>query len=123
MTSTILIVCGDKRMTDLIKFSLVGLDMQIISAQTSQQAHQLVTQIVPNLVILSLHLPENASHNLMAFFRQHPRLHATPMVCIGRDSDDEEQSHASGCAAYICYNFDVREMRRVVIETITGAAR
>jgi signal transduction histidine kinase/ActR/RegA family two-component response regulator len=88
------------------------------SATQGQAGLELARDLLPDVVLLDLHLPDMSGDEVLRQLRDDPRTSAIPVVMITADATAGQTRRllAEGASAYLTKPIDVAELRRVVAE-------
>jgi two-component system, OmpR family, response regulator len=116
-SKSVLIVDDDREVSDLIKDVLKGkIDADIVVAYDGFVAGKLLGEMIPDLLILDLHLPGVDGFKVCESARQDLRLkHIKILAITGYDSDELSQKiTACGADEYLTKPFNIQELFGVI---------
>jgi signal transduction histidine kinase/CheY-like chemotaxis protein len=84
-------------------------DLRVLSASSAQEGMTLITQEVPDLVLLDIAMPHMSGFEVLAHLRTLPALNNTPIMAVSANAmpQDMAQGLEAGFAAYITKPIDV----------------
>jgi signal transduction histidine kinase/CheY-like chemotaxis protein len=93
-------------------------DVDLHSATQAQVGLEMARDLLPDVVLLDLHLPDMAGDEVLRQLRDDPRTSTIPVVMITADATAAQTSRllAEGASAYLTKPIDVTELRRVVTD-------
>ncbi len=114
--SVILVIEDVVSTTHFISAVLAADPFQIVTATDGRKGQQLVAELVPDLVLLDLALPEVDGFDVLDSIRADPATAATPVVIITAHGDSSTAAEARdrGADAFISKPFRPAELRRVI---------
>jgi CheY-like chemotaxis protein len=103
MKATILLVEDNPESRYLFGFILRRTGAEVQEAGNGLEALEAVRNLVPDLIIMDIQMPEMDGYETVAHMRQDPRLAATPIVGLSAYamSSDREKALKSGFNGYI----------------------
>jgi|SRR5690606_22145194 DNA-binding response OmpR family regulator len=113
LTRTILVIEDASSTYTLISDALCTGEHQIITAQDSETALQLVRQYRPDLIVLDNPLPESDAYDLCGHLRHMPFATRALILFVSADDSAEQVARAldAGADDYLRKPFAVRELR------------
>lgn len=114
--SVILVIEDVVSTTHFISAVLAADPFQIVTATDGRKGQQLVAELLPDLVLLDLALPEVDGFDVLDSIRADPATAATPVVIITAHGDSSTAAEARdrGADAFIAKPFRPAELRRVI---------
>jgi CheY-like chemotaxis protein len=96
----------------------------VVVAADAEQAQQLLTTLVPDLILMDIALPGMDGLSLTRIIKKDPKLRHVPVVALTAYAmrGDEQKASDAGCDAYITKPIDTRGLVEQVAALI-GAAR
>jgi DNA-binding response OmpR family regulator len=95
----ILIVDDDENATVLLESMLSGGDYQIFTVNDSHKVMDMAREVVPDLVILDLVMPEPTGFQLCRALREDPAFITTPIIIVTALSNKDSLIVAYGAGA------------------------
>jgi len=98
----VLVVEDNRDNLGLIRFALERAGYQVVSAETGAAGVYLAVELVPDLIIVDINLPDFDGYEVTRRIRQSPIEERVPIVAITSNAmmGDREKSMAAGCNAY-----------------------
>ncbi len=114
--SVILVIEDVVSTTHFISAVLAADPFQIVTATDGRKGQQLVAELLPDLILLDLALPEVDGFDVLDSIRANPATAATPVVIITAHGDSSTAAEARdrGADAFIAKPFRPAELRRVI---------
>jgi len=112
MAATILVVEDEPAILDLIAHSLKQAGHQPLCADSAEQALRLVTDALPDLILLDWMLPGASGIDVAKRLRSHKRTKAIPIIMLSARSAEEDKllGLETGADDYITKPFSPREL-------------
>jgi two-component system phosphate regulon response regulator PhoB len=112
MAATILVVEDEPAILDLIAYSLRQAGHKPICADSAEQALHLVTNALPDLILLDWMLPGASGIDVAKRLRGHKRTKAIPIIMLSARSEEEDKllGLETGADDYITKPFSPREL-------------
>jgi len=112
MAATILVVEDEPAILDLIAHSLKQAGHQPLCADSAEQALRLVTNALPDLILLDWMLPGASGIDVAKRLRGHKRTKAIPIIMLSARSEEEDKllGLETGADDYITKPFSPREL-------------
>jgi two-component system, cell cycle response regulator DivK len=103
MPKRILVVEDNPMNLKLFQDVLTAYGYEVMAAETGQAALDIVRDLLPDLVILDIQLPDISGLDIARKFKDDDRLKTIPIVAVTSFAmaGDEEKALAMGCDAYI----------------------
>lgn len=106
------VVCVDDNLANLRLLEHIlntRADLRVLTASSAQEGITLITQEVPDLVLLDIAMPHMSGFEVLAHLRTLPALNNTPIMAVSANAmpEDLAQGQAAGFAAYITKPIDV----------------
>jgi signal transduction histidine kinase len=106
------VVCVDDNLANLHLLEHIlntRADLRVLTASSAQEGITLITQEVPDLVLLDIAMPHMSGFEVLAHLRTLPALNNTPIMAVSANAmpEDLAQGQAAGFAAYITKPIDV----------------
>ena len=94
--------------------------LQVHTCGDSHEALDLADRLQPSLILLDINMPGLNGYELLALFRQHPRLSHVPVVAVTADAmkDDIDRGRDAGFTDYLTKPLDLQSLRRVLQHTL-----
>ena len=114
--SVILVIEDVVSITHFISAVLAADPFQIVTATDGRKGQQLVAELLPDLILLDLALPEVDGFDVLDSIRADSATAATPVVIITAHGDSSTAAEARdrGADAFIAKPFRPAELRRVI---------
>jgi two-component system phosphate regulon response regulator PhoB len=112
MAATILVVEDEPAILDLIAHSLKQAGHQPLCADSAEQALCLITDELPDLILLDWMLPGASGIDVAKRLRAHKRTKAIPIIMLSARSEEEDKllGLETGADDYITKPFSPREL-------------
>jgi two-component system phosphate regulon response regulator PhoB len=112
MTATILVVEDEPAIQELIAYNLKQAGHQPMRADNAEQALHLVSNALPDLVLLDWMLPGMSGIDLARRLRHDKRTRAVPIIMLTARSEEQDKLHGleTGADDYITKPFSPREL-------------
>jgi len=109
----ILVVEDERDTADMLAAYFESQGFQVMQAAWGQDALQLITQTVPDLILLDIRLPDIDGYEVCRQLRQQRRTQDTPVIFLTekRERIDKLQGLELGAVDYITKPFDIQELR------------
>jgi two-component system phosphate regulon response regulator PhoB len=112
MTATILVVEDEPAIQELIAYNLKQAGHQPLRADNAEQALNLVSNALPDLVLLDWMLPGMSGIDLARRLRHDKRTRTVPIIMLTARSEEQDKLHGleTGADDYITKPFSPREL-------------
>ena len=102
---------------------LLASDYRVVVAADAEQAQQLLTTLVPDLILMDIALPGMDGLALTKIIKADPRLRRVPVVALTAYAmrGDELKAFDAGCDGYITKPIDTRALVQQVSALIDAA--
>ena len=122
--SVVLVIEDVASVTQLIRAVLAADPVHVVTATDGRQGQDLVAELIPDLVLLDLALPEVEGLEILESIRANPDTAEIPVVIVTAfgDSGTAAEAAARGANAFLAKPFRPAELRRVVAQFLPGAA-
>lgn len=109
----ILIVEDDPNTSDMLSAYFSSLGYQVSHAAWGQDALKIATEMLPDLIVLDIHLPDIDGYEVCSRLRSQRRTEHTPIIFLTerRERMDRLTGLELGAVDYITKPFDVQELR------------
>lgn len=106
---TILVIEDNPQNLELVTFLLEEEGMKVLTAEDIPQAKAILAHLIPDLILLDIHLPGGDGLSLVQEVRQIPRGEKVPIIALTAHAmrGDKERFLKSGCDGYIAKPIDV----------------
>lgn len=121
--STILVVDDEPEMRALFERILSAEDADLLGARTGTEALAIARRTRLDLVILDVKLPDVSGIEVLRRLRKRDDRLPVIMITSYGSADTVRTSMRLGAFDYVTKPFDVPEIRRIVREALTSAAR
>lgn len=120
MTKKILVVEDNPINMKLMIAALRPQGYQILQAVDGEEAVEVATRDVPDLIIMDMRLPKMSGWEVTKKLREKPEFISKPIIAVTAYAmkGDEERALEAGCDAYLAKPINVRELRRVITELL-----
>jgi|GEM_PF-1057604 len=97
-------------------------EWDLVVATTGQKGLSVAKDLVPDLVLLDLDLPDLGGIKVLSQLRRQPHLKAVPVIVVSADATGAriESAMQAGATAYITKPFDVHELLRTIAGVWSG---
>ena len=121
----VLLIEDEANIVTLIEQSLVGMNIDVVSAGSGEAGVQQAADLEPDLVLLDLSLPLMNGWDALVQIRRTSHGATVPVVLVTAHGDSETAVRAreAGVDALITKPFLPAELRRVVEQLIGGVAK
>lgn len=111
MKPLILIVDDDPSNRKLISMVLELEGYLVLTAETAEEALELIWEAAPDLALIDLELPRMDGLSLARLLRAEPRTRHLPIIALSAHAmkDEIAKAAAAGCDAYITKPIDTRK--------------
>ena len=99
IAATILIVEDEPGMSHILEAKLAGPNRNVVLAQTSADATEILERTEIDLLLLDLGLPDEDGRNLLARLRGNPKYTATPIVVVSGRSGSQAKAECYALGA------------------------
>jgi two-component system, cell cycle response regulator DivK len=116
MSQSILVVDDNPSNLKLFKFLLALPGYVVSTAGNAEQALAVLGQLVPDLIIMDLQLPDVDGLTLTRQLKADPRMRDVPIVAVTASAmkGDEERARAAGVDGYMSKPVEKRAFRAMV---------
>jgi CheY-like chemotaxis protein len=116
MTQSILVVDDNPSNLKLFKYLLALPGYVVSTAANAEQALGVLGQLVPDLIIMDLQLPDVDGLTLTRQLKEDPRMRDVPIVAVTASAmkGDEERARAAGVDGYMSKPVEKRAFRAMV---------
>jgi two-component system cell cycle response regulator DivK len=93
---------------------------QILQAVNGEEAVEVATRDLPDLIIMDMRLPKMSGWEVTKKLRERPEFSNKPIIAVTAYAmkGDEDRALEAGCDAYLAKPINVRELRRVITELL-----
>lgn len=108
-TATILYIEDDFRNRILVRRVLEASGFSVVEAETGKAGLQLAQQLIPDLILMDINLPEMDGYEVTTHLRSIETLNHVPIIAMTANvmRGDREKTLAAGCDGYIQKPIDV----------------
>jgi DNA-binding response OmpR family regulator len=108
----VLAVCADERTLARVQSGLVQPGIELATAKSAAEALRVAEERVPDLVVIEALLPDVSGLGLCRTLREHPRLHAIPILMLSpyRAEIDRVLAFEAEVDDYLPSEFSPREL-------------
>ncbi len=120
----ILIVEDDSDTSDMLCFYFEAQNYEVLAAEWGKDALEMCQQMVPDLIILDIRLPDINGYEVCRQLRDNPRTSHTPVIFLTekKEREDKITGLKLGAVDYITKPFDIQELRLKVRNTLRRAS-
>jgi PAS domain S-box-containing protein len=99
-------------------------EINLITAMQGQMGLDMAYEHRPDLILLDLHLPDMTGNEVLRRLREDPRTASIPVVVLSADANPRhvEKLIEAGAQAYLTKPLDVKQLLKVLGETVTRTA-
>ncbi len=118
----ILVVEDEPSLQKAVRNHLTRRGFGVETAHDSESAIKLLTESVPDLVCLDLHLPRESGYEVCEMIRNDLKLKDVPIVLMGNGRSPEARAHAeeAGANTYLTKPFTLTELDEQVDTLLAG---
>ncbi len=111
--SRVLIVDDSVDIHRLLKIRLRDQNLDIITASTAAEGLRLARQVLPDLVLLDIDLPDKSGFEMLGEIKADPATHDLAVIFVSGsvDSQDKVRGFDLGAVDYVTKPFDMAELR------------
>ncbi|MFH1003727.1 MAG: response regulator [Chloroflexota bacterium] len=122
MKEKILIVEDNPKNMRLIEMTLQARGYTLLGATDGEEALEMATRLVPDLIIMDIQLPKMNGLEVTARLKRMPAMASVPVIAITAYAmkGDEEKAFQAGCDAYLPKPIDTRQLPEVVAALLQG---
>ncbi len=123
--SQILIVEDDVDLAEMLNAYFRVQGYEVLTASWGEDAVRMAREIVPDVVLLDIRLPDFDGYEVCKQLRQHRRTSSIPVIFLTekRERSDKLAGLELGAVDYITKPFDIQELRLRVRNTLRRAAQ
>jgi len=112
----VLVIEDEANIVNVIEHSLVGMYVEVVSAENGEAGVELAAQLQPDLILLDLALPGMSGWEVLDAVRATPHGATVPVVVVTAhgDSATAVQARESGANEFLSKPFLPTELRRLV---------
>lgn len=115
-----IVIADDEPMIlSLVGRIVTGMSCTFHSATNGVEALQRVEQVMPDLVLSDIMMPEMSGIDLVRAMKNNPALSHIPIVLMS-SGEREAQALAAGCTAFISKPFRIEELIRILRRLVAG---
>jgi two-component system OmpR family response regulator len=113
---TVLLIDDEKPYAEIIGSVLESLDIDVIIAGDSMEALNFLQQIVPDLILLDVMMPEVDGLTLLRWLREHSEQDDIPIHVVSAKAmtEDREAALSAGADGFLAKPFDIKDLRDLV---------
>lgn len=106
---TILYVEDNRENRLLVRRVLEAEGFRVQEAESANKALESIKEIVPNLILMDINMPEIDGYTLTSRLRQNPKIRGVPIIAMTANvmRGDRERTLEAGCDGYIQKPIDV----------------
>jgi two-component system phosphate regulon response regulator PhoB len=121
---TILIADDEPRVVELVRVTLEDDRIQVVAAAEGATALALAAELVPDLILLDVNLPDMSGLEVCRRLRRDPRLAGVPIVMLtaAAQQDDVARGFAAGANHYLTKPFSPVRLLSLVEKLLPRAA-
>ena len=113
----IVIADNEPLILQLVGRAVSSLGWTFDTATNGAEALQLVEQVMPELVISDIRMPEMSGTELVQAMKSNPRLVPIPVILMS-SSEMEAEALAAGCNAFISKPFAIKELLKLLRQLV-----
>jgi CheY-like chemotaxis protein len=98
----VIVVDADEEMRDSLKTFLTAQGYEVMALSSARQAHTLLNQVLPSLLIAEIEGDDLPGLDLCARIKSTARLHQVPVVLTTRSAFPSDYSNAHSLGAVVC---------------------
>ena len=104
--------------------AMAGMEISVYEAGDGREAARMALEILPDLVITDLNMPEMSGVELLAWLHSAPGLEHTPVLVLSADQGPKRSSEllAAGAVAYLTKPATPEALRRSVAGFVENRA-
>ncbi len=112
MSATVLVVEDEPAIQELLQVSLAGAGYKVLAAMDASQAHAIMEQALPDVIVLDWMLPGMSGMALAKTLRNQSRTHHIPIIMLTARGGEEDkiQGLEAGADDYMTKPFSPREL-------------
>ena len=113
---TILLIDDEKPYTEIIKSVLESLDVDVIIACDSKEALNFLQQIIPDLILLDVMMPDVDGLTLLRWLREHSERDDIPIHVVSAKAmtEDREAALSAGADGFLAKPFAIKDLQDLV---------
>lgn len=119
----VLVIEDESNIVNVIEHSLVGMYIEVVSAENGETGVELAAQLQPDLILLDLALPGITGWEVLEEVRATPHGATVPVVVVTAhgDSATAVQARESGANEFLSKPFLPTELRRLVEKFVASS--
>ena len=96
-------------------------DLHILCVPTIKDAKQVLSEVIPSLLLIDLNLPDGSGEHLVHYIKAHAQLAATPIMILSADALPEtiQRTEAAGVDCYLTKPLDVALFNKKMRELLS----
>lgn len=120
----ILVVEDNELNLKLFRDLLEAQKYEVVSTRDGMEAYRLAREIMPNLVLMDVQLPEVSGLEVTKRMRQDPMLQNIPVIVVTAFAlaEDDAKVKASGCVAAVTKPISIKPFIELVAKTLNVPA-
>ena len=113
---TVLLIDDEKPYAEIIKSALESLDIDVLIACDSKEALNFLQQMVPDLILLDVMMPDVDGLTLLRWLREHSEQDDIPIHVVSAKAmtEDREAALSAGADGFLAKPFDIKNLRDLV---------
>jgi two-component system OmpR family response regulator len=112
---TVLLIDDEKPYAEIIKSVLESLDIDVLIACDSKEALNFLQQIIPDLILLDVMMPDVDGLTLLRWLREHSEKDIPIHVVSARAmTEDREAALSAGADGFLAKPFDIKDLKDLV---------
>ncbi len=113
---TVLLIDDEKPYAEIIGSVLESLDIDVIIACDSMEALNFLQQIVPDLILLDVMMPDVDGLTLLRWLREHSEQDNIPIHVVSAKAmtEDREAALSAGADGFLAKPFDIKDLQDLV---------
>lgn len=113
---TVLLIDDEKPYAEIIKSVLECLDIEVLIACNSMEALNFLQQIVPDLILLDVMMPDVDGLTLLRWLREHSERDNIPIHVVSAKAmtEDREAALSAGADGFLAKPFAIKDLQDLV---------
>jgi two-component system OmpR family response regulator len=113
---TVLLIDDEKPYAEIIKSVLESLGIDVLIACDSKEALNYLQQIIPDLILLDVMMPDVDGLTLLRWLREHSEQDDIPIHVVSAKAmtEDREAALSAGADGFLAKPFDINDLRDLV---------
>ncbi len=112
---TVLLIDDEKPYAEIIKSVLESLDIDVLIACDSKEALNFLQQIIPDLILLDVMMPDVDGLTLLRWLREHSEKYIPIHVVSAKAmTEDREAALSAGADGFLAKPFAIKDLQELV---------